>query len=249
MDIVPPRAAAARVACEATLSHCDRGAATVAPTLREFLWWSSVLEIAGVAMKMKAWKRLGFAISLLVVLPLSSCVPQMSLQPWYSDKDLVLEPGFAGNWLLLDTDNKPEDSQAWQFVQNLDKGYTVSFEDPEQPGVIESWELRLFRVNGQLYADVVQLASKFKDTDLAENFIPGHMVGTVKLEADKISMRFLDDEWTAKAVKANGGLIKHETVGDSAVLTGSSAELREFALAHSGDDKAFSVDFNFVRKK
>jgi hypothetical protein len=200
-------------------------------------------------MIMKTWKRLGFVISLLIVLPLTSCVPQLSLQAWYGEKDLVLEPGFTGNWLLLDTDNKPQSDQGWKFVQDLDKGYTVSFEDPEQPGVREAWELRLFRVNGQLYADVVQLTSKFKDTDLAENFIPGHMVGTVKLDGDKISMRFLDDEWTAKAVKANAALIKHEMLADSAVLTASSAELRDFALAHAGDDKAFALNFNFVRKK
>jgi hypothetical protein len=198
---------------------------------------------------MKTWTRLGFVISLLLVLPLTSCVPQLSLHAWYSEKDLVLEPGIAGTWLLLDTDNKPENEQGWQFVQNLDKGYTVSFEDPEQPGVRELWELRLFRVNGQLYADVVQLPSKFKDTDLAENFIPAHMVGTVKLEADKLSTRFLDDEWTAKAVKSNPALIKHEMLGDSAVLTAASGELREFAASHAGDDKAFSLNFNFARKK
>jgi hypothetical protein len=155
----------------------------------------------------------------------------------------------AGAWLLLDTDNKPQDQQGWKFVQDLEKGYTVSFEDPEQPGVREVWELRLFRVNGQLFADVVQLTSKFKDTDLVENFIPGHMVGTVKLETDKMSMRFLDDEWTAKAVKANAALINHAMVQNSAVLTAGTAELREFALAHAGDDKAFALNFNFVRKK
>jgi hypothetical protein len=198
---------------------------------------------------MKTWARLGFAISLLLVLLLTSCVPQLSLNPWYSEKELVLEPGLAGAWLLLDTDNKPQDQQGWKFVQDLEKGYTVSFEDPEQPGVREAWELRLFRVNGQLFADVVQLTSKFKDTDLVENFIPGHMVGTVKLETDKMSMRFLDDEWTAKAVKANAALINHAMVQNSAVLTAGTAELREFALAHAGDDKAFALNFNFVRKK
>jgi hypothetical protein len=198
---------------------------------------------------MKTSNRLGFVISLLLVLPLTSCVPQLSLNPWYSEKELVLEPGFAGTWLLLDTDNKPQDQQGWKFVQDIDKGYTGSYEDPEQPGVREVWELRLFRMNGQLFVDVVQLTSKFKDADLAENFIPGHMVGTVKLDADKISMRFLDDEWTSKAVKANAALINHAMVGNSAVLTATPAELREFALAHGGDDKAFSVDFSFVRKK
>jgi hypothetical protein len=198
---------------------------------------------------MKTSNRLGFVISLLLVLPLTSCVPQLSLNPWYSEKELVLEPGFAGTWLLLDTDNKPQDQQGWKFVQDIDKGYTVSYEDPEQPGVREVWELRLFRMNGQLFADMVQLTSKFKDTDLAENFIPGHMVGTVKLDADKISMRFLDDEWTTKAVKANAALISHAMAQNSAVLTAGTAELREFALAHAGDDKAFAVDFNFVRKK
>ncbi len=198
---------------------------------------------------MKTSRRLGFLMTVLAALTLSSCVPQLALHSWYSEKDLVLEPGFAGNWWLLDTDNKPESDQAWKFVQDFDKGYTVSFEDPEQPGVREAWELRLFRANGGLYADVVQLTSKFKDTDLAENFIPGHMVGTVKLDGDKVSMRFLDDEWTAKALKANAALVKHEMVGGSAVLTASSSELREFALAHAGDDKAFVLNFNFVRKK
>jgi hypothetical protein len=198
---------------------------------------------------MKTWTRLGFVVSLLVVLPLASCVPQLSLHPWYSEKELVLEPGLAGTWLFVDTDNKTDDSEVWKFVQNLDKGYTVSFEDAEQPGVRELWELRLFRVNGQLFADVVQLASKFKDTDLAENFIPAHMVGTVKVDGDKISMRFLDDEWTNKALKANPASIKHEMLDDSAVLTAPFAELREFALAHAGDDKAFAANFNFVRKK
>jgi hypothetical protein len=199
---------------------------------------------------MKIRTRLGFFVSLLLVLPLTSCVPQLSLHPWYSEKDLVLEPGLAGTWLLLDTDNKPEkDQQGWEFVQNVDKGYTVSFEDPEQPGVREVWELRLFRVNGQLFVDVVQLTSKYKDADLAENFIPGHMVGTVKLEADKISMRFLDDEWTTKAVKANTALIKHEMIENSALLTAGPAELREFALTHAADENAFAVDFNYVRKK
>jgi hypothetical protein len=198
---------------------------------------------------MKTWTRVGFVVSLLLVLPLVSCVPQLSLNPWYSEKDLVLEPGFAGAWLMLDTDNKPQDQQGWKFVQDIDKGYTASYEDPEQPGVREVWELRLFRMNGQLFVDVVQLTSKFKDADLAENFIPGHMVGTLKLDANKISIRFLDDEWTSKAVKANAALINHAMVGNSAVLTATPAELREFVLAHAGDDKAFSVDFNFVRKK
>ena len=198
---------------------------------------------------MKTWTRVGFVISLLLVLPLASCVPQLSLQAWYGEKELVLEPGLAGTWLFVDVDNKTDGSEVWKFVQNLDKGYTVSFEDAEQPGVRELWELRLFRVNGQLFADVVQLASKYKDTDLAEVFIPAHMVGTVKLEADKISMRFLDDEWTNKALKANPALIRHEMLEDSAVLTAGPAELPEFALAHAGDDKAFAAKFNFVRKK
>jgi len=198
---------------------------------------------------MKTWTRWGFFMVAVGALVLAACAPQMSLHPWYSEKELVVEPGFAGNWLLLDNDNKTDDSQPWTFAQDLTKGYTISFEDSEQPGVREAWEVRLFRANGQLYADVTQLTSKFKGTDLAENFIPGHMVATVKLDGDKVSMRFLDDEWTTKALKANAALIKHEMVENSAVLTASTQELRDFALAHSGDDKAFSVNFNFVRKK
>jgi hypothetical protein len=36
---------------------------------------------------------------------------------------------------------------------------------------------------------------------------------------------------------------------DDAVLVASTADLREFALTHYSDSKAFAVKFDFVRKK
>ena len=194
----------------------------------------------------KSW----LVVMLLLLIPLASCEPQLALHPWYNDKDLVLEPGFAGTWLSVDDKGKPEDGGLWTFAQDIEMGYTISLHDDSQPDIKSSWEVRLFRVNGQLYVDAMQEQSKYKGESLMELFIPGHMVGTAKLAGDSLSLRFLDDEWMSKALKANPALIKHEMVDkDDAVLLASTPELREFALAHAGDDKAFSSKFDFVRKK
>lgn len=189
------------------------------------------------------------ALMIALLISLASCVPQMALRPWYDEKDLVLEPGFAGTWNSVDDKGKVDDRAVFTIAQNLEKGYTISLEDSSQAGVRCAWEARLFRVNGQLFIDATQLTTKFNGDYVAELYIPGHMVGTVKLSADAVSLRFLDDEWMTKAVKANGKLIKNEMVDDAPVLTASTAELRAFALAHAGDEKAFSAKFDFLLKK
>jgi hypothetical protein len=198
---------------------------------------------------MKTRKSL-FVVMILLLIPLASCTPQLALHAWFNDKDLVLEPGFAGTWLSVDDKGKPEDGGDWTFAQDVEMGYTISLHDDSQPDIKSSWEVRLFRVNGQLYVDAVQQQTRYKGESLMELFVPGHMVGTAKLAGDSLSLRFLNDEWMDKALKANPALIKHEMVDkDDAVLIASTTELREFALAHAADAKAFSVSFDFVRKK
>jgi hypothetical protein len=197
---------------------------------------------------MNTRRLLVFLVVISLAIPLASCEPQMALHSWYGEKDIVAEPGFAGTWLFVDAKGKPDDQVTFTF-QEAGKGYTISVEDSTQVGVRCAWDVRLFRANGQLFIDAVQATTKFNGSDVSELFIPGHMVGTVKIAGDTVAMRFLDDEWLTKAVKANPALIKHEMVNDSAVITASTAELRGFALAHASDDKAFASDFNFVRKK
>jgi hypothetical protein len=186
----------------------------------------------------------------ILLLPLAACQPELALHPWYNEKDLVLEPGFSGEWLSIDSDGKPDTDSVFTFAQDIAVGYTVSLHDTATPDLQSSWEARLFRVNGQLFIDGVQQLTKYKGQDTIELFVPGHFVGRVKLDGDRLSVKCLDDEWTAKALNANPALIKHEMIDkDSAVLLAPTAELREFALAHAGDEKAFSANLDFVRKK
>lgn len=197
---------------------------------------------------MKTRSSLAAVLMVVMLILLASCAPQLALHPWYTDKDLVLEPGFAGAWYFVD-EGKADESAVFTMTQDIANGYTISLADASQPDVRTLWEGRLFRVNGQMFIDAMQLHTKYKGEELVELFIPAHMVGTVKLEGDKLSLHFLDDEWMGKALRVNPGLIKHEMVEENALLMASTAELREFAVAHAADDKAFSSNFDFVRKK
>jgi len=190
------------------------------------------------------------ASMILPLILLASCQPELALHPWYNEKELVLEPGFAGEWLSLDSDGKPDTDSEFTIAQDIAMGYTINLHDSAAPDLKYSWEAHLFRANGQLFVDGVQQQTKYKGQDTVELFVPGHFVGRVKLDGDKLSVKCLDDEWTAKALNANPALIKHEMIDkDSAVLLAPTAELREFALAHASDEKAFSTNFDFVRKR
>jgi hypothetical protein len=189
------------------------------------------------------------AVAILLI-AVAGCQPQLALHPWYNEKELTLEPAFAGQWLSIDSDGKPDTDSLFTIAQNIAMGYTINLHDSAAPDLQYSWEARLFRVNGQLFVDGVQSPSKYKGADTIELFVPGHFIGRVKLDGDKLSVKCLDDEWMAKALSANPALIKHEMIDkDTAVLLAPTAELREFALAHAGDEKAFSTNLDFVRKK
>jgi hypothetical protein len=188
-------------------------------------------------------------LMLILALILASCVPIMSLRQWYTDPQLVLEPGFAGDWYAMD-DGKVDESWIISIVQDLDKGYTLAVPEDKHPDVSDTYEIHLFRMGVQLYADECEGKSKWKGEELSAGvfMIQGHAVGKVTLSGDDLRMDFLDDDYVKDALKANPKVVRYETLGDTTILTASVEELQQFLKSATGP-KAFSFHVGLRRKK
>jgi len=190
-----------------------------------------------------------FLVSALLVI-LSSCDPILSLHPWYTESDLVLEPVLAGDWYAVDDNGAVDRSNTWIFAQDVRGGYTLSVMDNAHPGIKQTFAIYLFRLNGQLFLDASQGSTYFKDdeTDDGGFRITGHMAGTISIDADSVHMSFLDDDWVKDSLKSNPSLVRNERVDGNVYLTAGGTELRQFLLSAIGKEKAFNVNVDLKRK-
>ena len=184
-----------------------------------------------------------------LLLLLSSCVPILSLHRWYSDADLVLEPGLVGDWYSVDDDGKVDTSSTRTFVQNLPQGYTLSLADEAHPDVRQTYAIYLFRLKGQLFVDACQAATYYKTdiTDDGGGAIPGHMGGKIAIDSDNVHAEFVEDDWIKSALKSNTKLIRNERVGDNIYITAPENELQQFLLNAPANDKAYAFTVKLRR--
>jgi len=186
------------------------------------------------------------ALAALVVL--TSCLPVYSVHPFYSDKDVVFEPKLLGTWF----DPSDKDNQGnIVFEQSDTNAYKITLTDPtKKPSVAARLDARLLKLNGRLFIDAIQSRFEVEGEDQLVLEIPGHMIGRVTLGDDGLTMRFLDDEWTQKALHAGTISIRHEDLDDGTpVLTAGTPDLQKLILDIANDDHAFAIGVSEFRRK
>jgi hypothetical protein len=77
--------------------------------------------------------------------------------------------------------------------------------------------------------------------------ISGHIFARLHKEPAGFKLRFLDDRWTKDEAEAARLKLGHVDTPDGIVLSASTSELRQFALEHAEDEKAFSCVEYLVR--
>jgi tetratricopeptide (TPR) repeat protein len=171
---------------------------------------------------------------------LSGCIPVACLFPLYTASDRAFEPGLLGLW--RDCDDPPE--EGWLIVETKeDGGYKFGFSEVEEGREITlELDARLVRMEQYLFVDVRLTRIQGFDTDDLLGQVSTHLVGRVFLEADTLRMHFLDDDWV------RSDLPEQYWIGASeVVVTASTPELRQIALAHAENDAAFNVDSEVCR--
>ena len=164
---------------------------------------------------------------------LTGCYP-LSVQPFFTQKDLVYDPLLVGAW-------KQADSPTAQWtIRRLDaSSYEALL---TEDGDTHRYQFHLVQLGDARYLDIVPL----EDEGMVQH-IPAHSLHRIRISSDAIDIEPLNSDYFDALIKAHKiGFAQRVSVpiengaDDKTVLTGSTAELQEFILQHVKDKGLFS---------
>jgi hypothetical protein len=157
-----------------------------------------------------------------VVLLMTGCTLR-SLQPLYTEKDLIFEPQLLGMW--VEEGDKSDDLLIFQKYE--DNAYSVRFGDQLK------LRAHLMKLGGELFLDVTPA-----ETDDAFN-IPGHLFVKIRVNGDTLQTALIESDWAVHAADAGTLGLSHVRIGSKVVLTAPPKELQAFVTRYASDGSVF----------
>jgi hypothetical protein len=183
-------------------------------------------------------------IALLAVAGLvAACVP--SVNPFYTDKDIITDARLAGSWLEAEDKESPA---AWNFAVQTNRSYAVTL--TEEKGKTGKFEGHLFKLGPELFLDLTPTECEFATNQasvVGMAVIPGHLLLRVKLENQKLNLAFCNPDWIKKFLEKNPAAIAHRLVDGNVILTADTAALQKFVQSHLGPDELFGDGGDYRR--
>jgi len=173
---------------------------------------------------------------------MAGCFPT-SINPLYTEPDLVFEPALAGVW-RGDAEGDAA-KETWAFEKAGDKAYKLVHTDKDgRTGQFEVYRLRL---SDTFFLDFFPAVGVDQETNRNEvyqfHFVPVHSFAKVSRTDSALQLSFLSLEWLGRLLEKNPQAIRHEMVGPTneqrCVLTASTKELQKFVRQHLDNKEAF----------
>jgi hypothetical protein len=183
--------------------------------------------------------RMRLLAVVLLAVSCSGCL--LSLQPIYTKADLVIEPALAGRWV-----EKTEPGNTWAFERTGD-GYVLTI---AEHGKRDRLTAHLTRLGGALFLDLLpaqrDIDTKVPDRFIDSHFVPAHSIWRVSVAGDSLKLRTVNEDWLDKRVKAGQFALAYSMVdwnnGRAPIVTGSTADVRNFLAGVANDDNVFTAD-------
>jgi hypothetical protein len=190
-----------------------------------------------------AKKRFALRCTLAVAMSVASCVP--SLNPLYTDDDLIFDPALVGVW---GEENKAEET--WAFEKSEGKAYKLVYTEKGKKG---EFKVHLFKLSGTMFIDLFPTDASL---DQVNDFYKGHLVpvhtfARVTQIEPTLQMAFLNPKWMEELAAKDARVIEHKKIDeDRILLTATTKDLQKFVLAHANDKDAFGEEpSNLIRLK
>jgi hypothetical protein len=174
---------------------------------------------------------------LLLALLTAGCVP--SLQPLFTDRDLVFDERLLGAWA--------EGEESWTFEKRDALSYHLVV---REKGAESAFVARLGELRGHRFLDIYPDESAKKvldDSGYGQSFIPAHGFYKVGEVGGRLGLQVLDNHWFESYLRLHPRGLAHYLVPDHGlVLTASTQDLQRFLLRHSD---AFSEEPEFLTRQ
>lgn len=193
-------------------------------------------------------KKIMFYGSLALLL--AGCIP--SVNPFYTEKDLVFDPQLVGNW-----QPKEEPSARYQFEQLKDKSYKMTL--IEEKGKKGEFAAHLFKLGKEQFLDIVPLKCDYAETQadlVGFAMFPGHLLLRAPQIGPELQLAAFDYDWLKKYLDENPKALAHHEEEDGVVLgnteerivlTAGTKDLQRFVLAHLAEGQLFKPAGALVR--
>lgn len=191
-------------------------------------------------------------IVLLGIFVLSlSCV--LSLNPLYTEKDLVVEPKIEGNWA------DKEGKEIWTFEKASEKSYKLTIVQKEKSG--ESSEkseteepvkfaVHLVKLGNYIFMDLYPQEPDIKNDFYKWHLLPAHSFSRIWIEQDNVKISMLSIDWFKKMIEKKKVKIAYEKIDENRfVMTAPTEKLQKFVLKYAEDSEAFPEPAELYRQK
>jgi len=198
-----------------------------------------------------------------------------SLQPFYTEEDVVLAPALVGLWQEQPRNGEQPDEgppAVWAFreIENASGDGASSYElkITERDRWV-TFTVHLFEVGQTRFLDLYpedvspevfgKPAEPSEEGDAEDepecvllylfHLLRVHSVARVRLTGDDLTLSPLSDDFVAAQASEKTLLLPYAEGLDSLVLTASPEQLRAFLLEHAAEDEAFLPLFELKRLK
>jgi hypothetical protein len=199
---------------------------------------------------MKAKKILFYAIACL----LGGCIPVMSINPFYTSKDVTFEEIILGTW---ENDSNNEKGSTWIFERAEDSNTTYKLTYINRDGAKGLFKANLLKLNGKLFLDVYPKGNLWgtEDPNKVEFvynsllMIPAHTIIRVDSLQPNILLFLTSEDKIGEFLKEHPDAIEYKEIEGRTVLTSPTTELQAFILKFIEDESLFPNKIDLNRKK
>ena len=169
--------------------------------------------------------------SMIVLTLFIGCVP--SLNPLYTDENLVFEPALLGVW------KQPQGSARWEFSKLDDKSYRLLYTDDK--GQQGRFVGRLARLEGDLFLDLYPEDPEMDASGFYKfHLVPIHTIYRVRGTQPKLELAAIDFKWLDEYLTSHPQEIECATFNGRKLITAPTPAVQKFVLAHKDQ---FTSDF------
>lgn len=187
-------------------------------------------------------KRYLITFALAAILA-GACIP--SVNPFYTEKDVVFDPRLSGEWQEKDNTNNPE---IWKFERSTNNALKLTVVEQGKTG---EFAAQLFKLGQEQFLDLIPTDCNYatNQADLvAFSMFPGHLLVHVPQIEPELSVAFFDFDWLEKYLKQNPKALAHHLESDRIVLTAETRDLQKFVLKHLGTNELFKESGQMARR-
>jgi len=187
-------------------------------------------------------KRNLIALGAAAVL-LAACIP--SVNPFYTDKDVIVDSHLVGEWQdTSDTNN----SEIWVFEQSTNKAFDLIC---TEEGNLGKFNAHLFKLKDERFLDLIPAKCEYASNQaplVGLSMFPGHLLMRVQLSEPELKIVHFDFQWLAQYLTTNSAAIAHHSEDGNIVLTANTSDLQNFLLKHLGTNELFQRYTTMVRR-